>query len=372
MAMIWLMMKDGDEAADHVAEAAQHADHEDDRAERVADERMHVILHRQQAGGEPGERAADGRGDQINAPLVDAHEADDVAVLRDGPDRGADVSALEKEIERNRADEAEPEGDEARKADIDRADLEDRQPHADIAKLGSEQQRRKALQEEQQAAGREQLVERRRVEDRRNDEQVNDDAEGGHGRDRDQAGERQRHAVLGVEEIDDIHAAHDDVGIGDPDDVDHAEDQVEPEREQSQHAAEQEAVDDRFEEVDVHRGYSPIYDLRMKSLFLEFGRGAGELDGADLEQIGAVDDLEHLLDVLLHDEHRQPLGADALHQLEHLRNDQRREPGGGLVHQQQFRPATSARGRSRTSAARRRKVFRRAARGDPSGGERAS
>ena len=72
-----------------------------------------------------------------------------------------------------------------------------------------------------------------------------------------------------------VHAAHDDVGIGDPHHVDHAENQVEPERQQRQHAAEQDAVDDRFEEIEVHLGYSPMYDLRMKLVVLELGRGAG-------------------------------------------------------------------------------------------------
>ena len=75
----------------------------------------------------------------------------------------------------------------------------------------------------------------------------------------------------------------------------------------------------------------------MKLVVLELGRGAGELDAADLEQIGAVDDLEHLLHVLLDDQHGQPFGADAPHQLEHLLHDQRRQAGGRLVHQQQLR-----------------------------------
>ena len=76
--------------------------------------------------------------------------------------------------------------------------------------------------------------------------------------DRDHAGERKRHAVFGVEKIESIHAAHDDVGIGDPHHVDNAEDQIESEREQRQHAAEQDAVDDRFEEIEIHCGYSPM------------------------------------------------------------------------------------------------------------------
>ena len=62
-----------------------------------------------------------------------------------------------------------------------------------------------------------------------------------------------------------------------------------------------------------------------------------ELDAADLEQVGAVDDIEHLLDVLLDDQHGQPFGANAAHELEHLLHHQRREAGRRLVHQQQFR-----------------------------------
>ena len=75
----------------------------------------------------------------------------------------------------------------------------------------------------------------------------------------------------------------------------------------------------------------------MKSLPFELRRRPGKLDAADLQQIGAIDDIEHLLDVLLHDEHRQPFGADTVHQLEHLLHDQRRKSGRGLIHQQQFR-----------------------------------
>ena len=50
----------------------------------------------QQAGGEAGQRAADRRRHQIDAALIDAHQADDFAILRDGADRGADIGALEK------------------------------------------------------------------------------------------------------------------------------------------------------------------------------------------------------------------------------------------------------------------------------------
>src|SRR5215216_177743 len=63
------------------------------------------------------------------------------------------------------------------------------------------------------------------------------------------------------------------------------------------------------------------------------------LDAPDLEEVGAVDDLQHLGDVLLDDQHRVPLGADAAHELEDLRDDDRRQAHRGLVEEDELRPA---------------------------------
>jgi hypothetical protein len=63
---------------------------------------------------------------------------------------------------------------------------------------------------------------------------------------------------FGIEIIDEIHAAHDDIGIGNPHYVDHAKNQIESEGEQREYAAEQDAVDDRFEKIDVHLFYGLI------------------------------------------------------------------------------------------------------------------
>ena len=65
----------------------------------------------------------------------------------------------------------------------------------------------------------------------------------------------------------------------------------------------------------------------------QFGGGAGGADAARLEQVGAVDDAEHLLHVLLDDEHGQAAGPDALDEVEHLLDEDRREPGRRLVEQ---------------------------------------
>src|SRR5438552_2606366 len=56
----------------------------------------------------------------------------------------------------------------------------------------------------------------------------------------------------GEETVDRVHAAHDQLGIGNPHHIDDPEDQVEAERQQRQDAAEQHSVQHRFKEVDVH------------------------------------------------------------------------------------------------------------------------
>ena len=58
-------------------------------------------------------------------------------------------------------------------------------------------------------------------------------------------------ALRHMQPPDGVHADHDQLGVADPDDVDDAEDEVEAERQQRQQAAEQQAVDDGFEQEDV-------------------------------------------------------------------------------------------------------------------------
>src|SRR6267142_87842 len=67
----------------------------------------------------------------------------------------------------------------------------------------------------------------------------------------------------------------------------------------------------------------------------QFGGAAGGADAAGLQQVGTVDDAEDLLHVLLDDEHGEAAGADALDEVEHLLDEDRREPGRRLVEQQQ-------------------------------------
>src|SRR6185503_8050265 len=71
---------------------------------------------------------------------------------------------------------------------------------------------------------------------------------------------------LHVQVVDRVHAAHDQLGVADPDHVDDAEDQVEPERQERQQAAEQEPVEDRLQQEDVEDlHHKPRYALRISS-----------------------------------------------------------------------------------------------------------
>src|ERR1044072_3951924 len=55
-------------------------------------------------------------------------------------------------------------------------------------------------------------------------------------------------------------------------------------------------------------------------------RRPARLEAPALEEVGAVGDLEHLPDVLLDDQHRVAFAAQPPHQVEHLRDVDRRAP----------------------------------------------
>src|SRR4029078_1731702 len=146
---------------------------------------------------------------------------------------------------------------------------------AEVAEVDAEGNRGKALQDEQHAAGGEQLVNGRRGQQRRDDDEVQCRAEC---RDQ-QDGDRRRGPVREAENLDQIihavHADHDQLGITDPGHVDDAEDQVEPECQQRQHATEQDAVDHRLQQINVedvqkclHPYYTPRYACWMVSLLI--------------------------------------------------------------------------------------------------------
>ena len=135
------------------------------------------------------------------------------------------------------------------------ADLEHGQAQAEVLELDAEHDGRRGLQEEQDAAGGQELVDGRGAEQRGDHEHVQDHAEDGDAGDAGHGRDRERRVVDAVEEVHAVHAEHDQLGVADPDDVDDAEDEVEAEREEGEDAAQQDAVDERLEQVDVEDGH---------------------------------------------------------------------------------------------------------------------
>src|SRR5262249_13787140 len=82
----------------------------------------------------------------------------------------------------------------------------------------------------------------------------------------------------------------------------------------------------------------PHIGLANKFVVLQLARAARQANGADLEQIRAVDHLEHLLDVLFDDENREAFRANTEDEIEYFLHDEWSKPGGWLVHQQEPRP----------------------------------
>ena len=129
-------------------------------------------MQHQKAGGEAGQRAAERRGDQVDALGVDAHQRHDLAVLRNGADRGAGIGARHEQIDGHHADQGGGKRQQPRIAEMHFAKRQHRQTDAEVAEVDAEGDGGKALQDEQHAAGGEQLVDRRRREQRRDHQQM--------------------------------------------------------------------------------------------------------------------------------------------------------------------------------------------------------
>src|SRR5205809_1032294 len=114
------------------------------------------------------------------------------------------------------------------------------------------------------AAGGQELIDGRRAQDGRDDEHVDGQAEQNAEADASEAAQPHGPAVAHDQEVDEVHADHHQVHVGDPHDVEHAEDQVEAEGEEREHAAQQHAVDGRLEQED-RIDHRPTYAFLSKS-----------------------------------------------------------------------------------------------------------
>ena len=143
------------------------------------------------------------------------------------------------------------------------------------------------------------------------------------------------------QEVGDVGADGDQLGVGEVDEVHHAEDQRDAEGEQGVRAAAPDAVDERSgTSVASRRAPSPPTKCPNRSSWAA-SSGPGALDGdpPGAQHVAAVGDLEGPPGVLLDDEHRAALRAQLDEQVEHDVDHDRRQPERRLVEQHEPRVA---------------------------------
>ncbi len=114
--------------------------------------------------------------------------------------------------------------------------------------IGAEDPERRITQQQGEAEGRENLGDHRPAHDVANEAEIDDEAEEKEQERRARA-ERERPAVqIGHHDEGDIHTDHDELAMGEIDDVHHPPDQRQPGREQRIDGADQEADDDDLQE----------------------------------------------------------------------------------------------------------------------------
>src|SRR5262249_37066894 len=156
-----------------------------------------------------------------------------------------------EQVEHDHPRERRAERQQSRVADKHVGDGQHGQADAEVTEVDAEHDGGGTLQEEQHAARREQLVDRCRTQEWGDHQQMQYDAQYTDAGDADRRSDQKRHAVDFEQEEHAVHAEHDQFGIADPYDVDHAEDQVQPKCQQGQHAAQQNAVDQRLKQIDI-------------------------------------------------------------------------------------------------------------------------
>ena len=177
-----------------------------------------------------------------------AHQRHRAAVLRDRADRGADVRAGEEEVEPDHDEHGEPKA--MSRANETNMPATSRVGSVSRTERWSVVHRNVAsdwMKKSRPPVARSWFTGglfRIGVMIRRCTPIAEQDAE----RDAGGGAEQERPAVDLHREVDEVHAQHREIDVDDPHDVEHAEDQVEPEGEQREHAAEQEAVQRRLRE----------------------------------------------------------------------------------------------------------------------------
>ena len=255
-----------DDGALEVADAAHDRGGERDQAGREALVELHraVVERVDQARG-AGQQAAEQEGQADRAVDVDAHQAGGVGILRGGA-HGLAVLGLADEVEeRDQQRDGDRPGEDVRAHEVDAADVEDLLLRADQVRRRVRRrapQQADVLQDERHPDRRDQRRQLGRVAQRPVGDALDHHVEraGADHRDREHAGAARRSSTstrgaLGdperrVERHRDERADHEDLAVGEVDQLDDAVDERVPERDQRPDRADREPVDDVVERPD--------------------------------------------------------------------------------------------------------------------------
>ena len=246
----------GDRARD-VAETADDHQGEGLEDQRLAHRRSDKLNRGERGTGEPAQRRRQHDGIARHRARLDADHQRGLAVLRDRAHRPPELGVVEQRVEQGEGGDGSAGADDPRPGDADRPDREAieavlRVDHARVCREGKlrrmqdddrdrERNQDAALERTMLQPREEQLVENKAA-DRGDDNR----REQGRPIGKPDCRQRKRHGE---------RAGHEELAVGEIDDLEHAEDQRQPDRDQRIEQAEHDAIDGQLQQVnwvDVH------------------------------------------------------------------------------------------------------------------------
>ena len=241
-----------DQRARHRAHAAEHDNGEGDEDKSVTRARIDVISRHQQAGGNGNTSGAEAEGHGVDMRDLNANQFRAELLLGDSADRLADVGPAHDQPEQQRDGKGRREADDARHSEKGEAEVDrlERVRHVDGAGIGAKGVEQRVLDHDGDAERHQQHVAIVAVRGRTDDETLQRVA-------KDEERRRQQEGGnIGVEpermkgEEDREHGGTQQRAVREIDDVQHAVDQRQPERDKRIDRAGQQAVEDRGNQDD--------------------------------------------------------------------------------------------------------------------------
>ena len=237
-------------SAHETAHAAQHHDGESHQHEAAADLRIHVVGRQQEAGRRAQAGHADAERQRVDFLYVDAHQLGALLFLGHGADGAPQVRAADDPEQHRRHRQRAAEGDDLGQRDHGRPDLHrgQRVGGVDGARIGLEPDQRQVLQHDGQPQRDQQDVLVLAVAGAVDHEALQGVAQQEHARHHQREGRVGIDAQALLQQVHGVQRHHEGGPVGEVDDVQHAVDQRQSQRDQRVYRAGRQAVEHRGKE----------------------------------------------------------------------------------------------------------------------------